>query len=210
MSDTAPTWMDREDVGFWTQAFMTSAESYLESARAAFLPGAHWPTEQRALRLTGYVLLTCTGQLVRALKHAQRVFPELRPAVGSANHLFTEGKALRDMVEHADDYARGGGKNRAALYRERNGAVADATSTIVLGNGHWLGNRFCVERALGEVRNISAALEQIPYPDGGSAPLQDLVLQRSRGEPARIGEHRLGVAQSRFGRGRRHGLDRLS
>ncbi len=44
--------------------------------------------------------------------------------------------------------------------------IADATSTIVDKNGHWLGGRLNVERVVVEVRSIAAAAAQIPAPAG--------------------------------------------
>jgi hypothetical protein len=110
------------------------------------------------------------------VKRSQESFPSIKPACDKARHLFAEGKLLRDMIEHADRYIEGKGRKQAGFVREVEGVatdlpgdapgIADATSTIVDKNGHWLGGRLNVERVMIEVRAIAAAAAQILAPTG--------------------------------------------
>lgn len=80
------------------------------------------------------------------------------------------------MIEHAEDYLEGKGRNQAAFVREAEGVaaaipgsspgIADATSTIVDENGHWLGGRLNVERVIAEVRLIAEEAAKIAVPRG--------------------------------------------
>jgi hypothetical protein len=129
---------------------------------------------QREMELAKYHFVTSLGRLLRNLKRSQDLFPSIKPVCDQAEHLFAEGKLLRDMIEHADEYIEGKGRKQAGFVREAEGVttdlpgdapgIADATSTIVDKNGHWLGGRLNVERVIVEVRAIAAAAAQIPAP----------------------------------------------
>ena|SRR5262245_6010627 len=98
---------------------------------------------------------------MRNLKRSQSLFPSIKTACEQAQHLLAEGKQLRDMIEHADEYMEGKGPKQASFVREAVGVasnlpgdqsgIADATSTIVDENGP-------------EVRAIAEVAAQIPAP----------------------------------------------
>jgi hypothetical protein len=125
--------------------------------------------------LAKYHFVTVVGSLLRNLQRSKELFPSIKPACDKAQHLFAEGKLLRDMIEHADAYIEGKGHKQAQFVREAEGVaanlpgdapgIADATSTIVDDNGHWLGGRLNVERVIAEVRFIVEMATQIPAPE---------------------------------------------
>jgi hypothetical protein len=129
---------------------------------------------QQEMALAMYHFVTTMGSLLRNLKRSQELFPNIKPACDKAQHLFAEGKLLRDMIEHADQYIEGKGKNQADFIREAEGVgsnfpgsspgIVDAISTYVDKNGHWLGGRLNVERVLAEVKAIQVEVEKIPQP----------------------------------------------
>jgi hypothetical protein len=191
-SDQAATFMDHRYLNFWLWACLRDAEAYL-AASAAFrsiagdLRGGGRALDvrafherriaaQREMELAKDHFVTSLGSLLRYLKRSQDLFPSIKPACDQAQHLFTEGKLLRDMIEHADEYMEGKGRKQTGFVREAEGVatdlpgdapgIADATSTIVDKNGHWLGGRLNVERVVVEVRAIVAAAAQIPAPAG--------------------------------------------
>jgi hypothetical protein len=189
-NDQATTFMDHHYLNFWLWACLRDAEAYL-AASAAFrsfltnLGGGGQAFDvrtfqerriaaQREMELAKYHFVTSLGRLLRNLKRSQDLFPSIKPVCDQAEHLFAEGKLLRDMIEHADEYIEGKGRKQAGFVREAEGVttdlpgdapgIADATSTIVDKNGHWLGGRLNVERVIVEVRAIAAAAAQIPAP----------------------------------------------
>ena len=178
--------MDHYELNFWLWACLNDAEAYLEASRILHSTIRGYRTldprtfqEQRIsaqhrMELEKYHFVTALGKLLRTLKRAQHLFPTIQPAYSKANHLINEGKLLRDMIEHADDYQQGGGNNPDKFVREAVGVAtdlpgdkpgtADATSTIIDKNGHWLGGRFNVERAIKEIRAIQDEANKIPPP----------------------------------------------
>ena len=114
------------------------------------------------------------GSLLRHLQRTHEMFRDLKVPYEKAEHLRTEGKDLRDMIEHADEYLGGEGRKQATFVREATGVAvdlpgyqpgtADATSLVIDNNGHWLGGRLNVERALLEIRAMLAVAEKIPAP----------------------------------------------
>jgi len=191
-SDQAPTFMDHHYLNFWLWACLHDAEAYLAASAAFYsiardLRGGGEAFDirafherriisQRQMDLAKYHFVTSLGSLLRNLKRSQSLFPSIKPACDQAQHLFAEGKLLRDMIEHADEYTEGKGQKQAGFVREAEGVatdlpgdapgIADATSTIVDKNGHRLGGRLNVERVIAEVRAIAAAAAQIPAPAG--------------------------------------------
>jgi hypothetical protein len=86
------------------------------------------------------------------------------------------------MVEHSDDYEQGKGKDQANYVRQGpelnlpgdQPGTADATSTIVNDEGHWLGGRLCVEKALPCLRRLLNQLQSTsiaPWNDAACQPL---------------------------------------
>lgn len=176
------TWSDHYQLTFWLWGFMRNAEIYLKSSNEAWEAldeifsddMSNWQAAKarsdalfRQTTLEAYHLVTSMGVLIRVLKRAQHLFPEIQPPFSRANHLLKEGKELRDMIEHAygkDGYLAGGGRNRDKFVREEAGIAADATSTIVKDDGHWLGNRLCVERVIKEVQAIKEIADRLKAP----------------------------------------------
>jgi hypothetical protein len=173
-----PTWIDHHELNFWLWACLKDGEAYLQSSRDLFsFPRLAVPQRialQRNLELEKYHFVTALGKLLRVLKRAQHLFPVIQPAYSRANHLINEGKLLRDMIEHSDDYQKGGGYHPDKFVHEATNVAtnlpgdkpgtADATSTIIDENGHWLGGRFNVERAVIEIRLIQDEVNKIPAP----------------------------------------------
>jgi hypothetical protein len=198
-SDEGPTYMEHHYLNFWLWACLQDGEAYLSasaalrSVTAELRPTAGKPmpdirtfndrriAAQQQMELAKYHFVTVVGSLLRNLNRSQELFPSIKPACDKAQHLFAEGKLLRDMIEHADEYIEGKGRKQADFVREAEGVatnlpgdapgVADATSTIVDENGHWLGGRLNVERVLAEVRAIAAEAGQIPAPSATRPPL---------------------------------------
>jgi hypothetical protein len=129
---------------------------------------------RQRIELEKYHFVTAVGSLLRNLKRSQELFPSIKPACDKAQHLFAEGKDLRDMIEHADAYVEGKGRKQEEFLREAEDVAtnlpgnapgsADATSTIIDDKGHWLGGRLNVEQVIAEVRVIEEEAKKIPAP----------------------------------------------
>jgi hypothetical protein len=115
------------------------------------------------------------GTLIKALTRLSPLFPPVQVLFEKTEHLRKEGTYLRNMIEHADKNVaaqkrgapRGGFIRKSNLLPELPGSsagTADATSVVVDQNGHWLGGRLNVERAVVEVRAIYDAAAAIPPP----------------------------------------------
>lgn len=179
----APTWRDHHELTFWLWAFMRNADVYLQASQVAQRASeeifrhdtSRWQELgerardlQNETTLFAYHLVTSMGVLIRVLKRAQHLFPTIQPPYSRANHLLKEGKELRDMIEHAygkDGYLAGNGKHKDKFVRQEAGVTADATSTIINNEGHWLGNRLCVEKVILEVREIKEAADKLAPPE---------------------------------------------
>ncbi|WP_173509885.1 hypothetical protein [Sinorhizobium psoraleae] len=166
------------ELNFWLWAFMRNADAYLLSSAALdqefSSEAVDWQASvrkheflMRESTLAAHHFVTSMGVLIRVLKLAQNLFPEVQPPFSRASHLLKEGKELRDMVEHAygkGGYLTGGGHHPERFIREDAGIAADATSTIIKDGKHWLGNRLCVEHVIVEVQAIKAAADRIKPP----------------------------------------------
>jgi hypothetical protein len=177
-----PTWMDHYYLNFWLWACLHDAEAYLGSSRQfnsviGSIP--HNPQEKSAaqnrLELNKYHFVMTVASLVKHLNRLAPLFPGIQPAFDAAIHLKKEGLYLRNMIEHAEknqDAAdkgtpRGGFVRKSNLLSDLPGnspGTADATSTIIDNDGHWLGGRLNVERVVAEVRPIYDAAQAIPLP----------------------------------------------
>jgi hypothetical protein len=118
------------------------------------------------------------GSLVKCLPRLATLFPSIQPAFNAAKHLQKEGLYLRNMIEHAETNLEAAkkskkGTTRGGFVRKSNllsnlpgnrGGSADAISTIIDNEGHWLGARLNVERVIAEVRLIYEAALAIPPP----------------------------------------------
>jgi hypothetical protein len=188
-SEQTATYMDHHYLNFWLWACLRNGEAYLAASAALHGVIAELPTRgldirtfnqkrmtaRREMELAKYHFVTVVGSLLRNLERSQDLFPNIKPACNRAQHLFAEGKLLRDMIEHADDYFDGKGREpgfvREAVDVATNlpgsaPGIVDATSTIVDKNGHWLGGRLNVERVMAEVRAIANEAAQIQVPSG--------------------------------------------
>jgi hypothetical protein len=121
-----------------------------------------------------------TGSLVKHLNRLAPLFPSIQPPFNAAEHLKKAGLYLRNMIEHEEknlDAAnkgtpRGGFVRKSNLLSDLPGdspGAADATSTIIDNDGHWLGGRLNVEQVIAEVGPIFEAAQAIPPPS--SIPL---------------------------------------
>jgi hypothetical protein len=180
MSDQvpAPTTRDYDDLTFWLWAFITDAEAFLHFAaeRSRKIRIRSTGFQERAIdalqvRLAQYHLATCMGSMLRQLDRLNQLFPGVQAAYEGAKHLRQEGKELRDFIEHADEYAAGKGrKNKRERYFRRTkkllpnlpgAAKIDALSMVKNQDGHWIGGRLNVERALAEAKAISIEAQKI-------------------------------------------------
>jgi hypothetical protein len=176
------TWSDHNEMIFWLWAALKTGERFLHTShelssvqKAMFAqPMEKWGDHKAELNdiksqstLESHQFLNALGVLLRVLQRSQHLFPTVQPPYSRANHTITEGKLLRDLVEHAygkDGYLAGGGKMKDKFVKEEAGMAADAVSLIVKDDGHWLGNRLCVERSLEEIRAIQIEALKVPAP----------------------------------------------
>jgi hypothetical protein len=156
-----PTWMDHYYLNFWLWACLHDAEAYLEASRQFIsartrIASKDWAASreerlstQRRKDLNQYHFVMTMGSLVKHLTRLAPLFPSIQPAFDAAKHLQKEGLYLRNMIEHADTNLeaankgtpRGGFVRKSNLLPEFPGnsrGSADATSTIIDQDGHWL------------------------------------------------------------------------
>jgi hypothetical protein len=172
-----PTWMDHHNLNFWLWACLHDAEAYIESSRQLNSITSHNErlSARKHLDLNQYHFAMAMGSLVKRLTRLAPLFPSIQPAFNVAEHLKKEGLYLRNMIEHAETNLEAAkkGKPRGGFVRKSNllsnlpgdrHGTADATSTIIDNDGHWLGGRLNVERVISEVRPIYEAAQAIPPP----------------------------------------------
>jgi hypothetical protein len=185
--------MDHHDLNFWLWACLHDAETYLESSRqftSSIIGGPKdWATfddererlsaqRRRRLDLDKYHFAMTMGSLVKRLSRLATLFPSIQPPFNAAERLQKEGLTLRNMIEHEETNLEAAKKSKKGTPRggfvrtsnllstlpgNRQGS-ADATSTIIDNDGHWLGGRLNVERVIVEVRLIYEAAQAIPPP----------------------------------------------
>ncbi|WP_422156416.1 hypothetical protein KV699_07250 [Vreelandella titanicae] len=179
-------WFDHQQLNFWLWACLRDASNYLDISResdATFKAifsspiGINKEASERHGQLkneqdlAAYHFTVTMGNLLRLLSRAQHLFPAIQPSYSQARHLLTEGKGLRDMIEHAhgnDGYLVGNGREQENFVRDdapRPGITVDAISTIIDESGHWLGGRLCVEKVIEEVTPIYDVAREIPPPE---------------------------------------------
>jgi len=176
------TWWDHHELTFWLWATLKNADHYLslsvkytQTSESMFDKNMEQWKDARAeledlsrqTSLAAYHFVTAMGVLIRVLKRSQHLFPSIQPPYSRANHLLKEGKEIRDMIEHAygkDGYLAGGGRQKDKFVRQEAGIAADATSTIIKDDGHWLGNRLCVEKVITELRAINEEAMKLEAP----------------------------------------------
>jgi hypothetical protein len=181
-----PTWMDWYELKLWLWAFLEDAQAFLDASQKRHainispptVPPRPWTERLTAgarFDLSKYHFVMTMGTLVKTLTRVSPLFPTVQDLFEKAEHLREEGTYLRNMVEHADKNiaAASKGRPRGGFVRKSNllpeipgssGGTADATSVLIDQNGHWLGGRFNVERAVVEVRAIYEAAGPIPPP----------------------------------------------
>jgi hypothetical protein len=187
-----PTYMDHYYLSFWLRACLHDAEAYLESSRRFTSAMGNNPKdwaafqkERSSLRhtmdLNKYHFIMTMGSLAKNLQQLAALFPSVQPAYEAAEHLRKEGLYLRNMVEHADTNLQAASKGtpRGGFVRKSNllpelpgssGGLADATSTIINNEGHWLGGRLNVEKIIAEVQLIYDAVQATPPPYSSGLP----------------------------------------
>jgi len=164
-----PTWMDHHQLNFWLWAFLRNGQAYLESSQkdcAAFenrfseeaptISREQVELARRECELTKYHFVVTMGSLIRVLDKARHQFPSIQAPYSRASNL-REGRSLRGLIEHADEYFSGRGKHRDQWehHDTARGIITDASCTEINKDGHWLGGRFNVERAIAEVEVIA-------------------------------------------------------
>lgn len=163
------TFWDHHELTFWLWATLKNADHYLSSsAKCEEAPESILRSETA---LAAYHFVTAMGVLIRVLERSQHLFPSIQPPYSRANHLLKEGIELRGMIEHAygkDGYHAGGGHHRDRFVRQEDGIAADATSTIIKNDGHWLGNRLCVEKVQAELLEINQEVMRLKAPQGNA------------------------------------------
>ena len=89
-------------------------------------------------RRAKYHFVSTMGSLLRHLQRTHEMFRDLKVPYEKAEHLRTEGKDLRDMIEHADEYLGGEGRKQATFVREATGVAVDpGTSRVPLTRRVW-------------------------------------------------------------------------
>ena len=130
---------------------------------------------QKLMELSKYHFVMTMGSLFRHLHQVVPKFPAMKSRFEAAQHLRKEGLALRNMIEHADKNLQAAAKGtpRGGFARKSGAAadlpgnahgIADATSTVVDNDGHWLGGRLNVERVVVELRDLLEAAKAVQPP----------------------------------------------
>ena len=184
--------MDHYYLQFWPWACVADGEDFLRASSEyaaitkalRITPHSEWIEKRKLaqahMELAKYHFVSTMGSLLRHMKPTHSLFPDIKSAWDKAQHLQKEGKDLRDMIEHSDQYRAGEGRKQDSFFREPEGAplnlpgdrpgIADATSLIVKSDGHWLGGRLNVERIVAEARLILSEAEKISAPVPHRAP----------------------------------------
>lgn len=189
MSEPKPTWWDHHQMTFWVWATIADGEAFLATFEALddhVKAGPEGPGGLRAfndrrqelhavMTLSKHHFVATAAAMMRVLKLARPLFPEIHSAYDGASHLHAEARGLRNMLEHAEGYLMTGGQGEFPSQFTRDntppsavpgdeGGTADATSIIRDSRGVWLGGRFNVQKALAETRAIQAAALTVETP----------------------------------------------
>lgn len=194
MADKTLDYMDWQNLSFWPWALIQSGQVYLAAQDRYIGPesslnnldaffGMNYAERmkfnedrqkaQHEFQLASYNFVSVVGMTVRLLKGLQTKFPQIVPACDAASHLFGEGKALRDMIEHSDEYLEGKGRKQEDFVRHdapAPGFITDATGTIIHNGTPWLGGRLNVHQALQEAEAIFAVAKTVPRPQSSEIP----------------------------------------
>ena len=138
----APSYWDHHQLNFWLWACLHDAEAYLKadhdfltSLRSGPGPTATYAQHQawrarsdeirRLIDLEKYHFVATMGSLLRILRRSRELFPAIQTTIDNAQHLMKEGKNLRDMIEHADQYREGKGRKQSEFLREAAGIAEE-------------------------------------------------------------------------------------
>lgn len=187
-TENQATWWDHRQLNFWLWAAIHDGNQYLAAstnvrmlARAMATPTTlairvrlrqQWDEALQLVDLQGYHFIVSLGRAMPILQRAQHLFPTIQPIYSKSNHLINEARPLRNMVEHSHEYLRGEGWDQQNFHREGptvnlpgdQPGTADAISTVTNDEGHWLGGRLCVEKALKELTALLDHARTIPAP----------------------------------------------
>lgn len=178
-----PTYLDYYEITHWSWACCYQGERYLHESALSntafeklFNEQSDEQTKQEVnlcqakQNLAAYDFMSALGILLKILPRTKNLFPQLEKVIANAQHIQKEGRYLRNMLEHAHDdgsYLRGGGHYPQDFIRHTEFFSADATSTVITEEGHLLGGRLLVERALSELYPIYEAAQKISPPKDG-------------------------------------------
>ncbi|WP_429911180.1 hypothetical protein [Glycocaulis sp.] len=162
-------WFHQQCIELWPWAIendglvLLNANDKLEQSLAAKMerwrdPQAEADYEEARLsfEIERFHFISTIGEAAVRLKWACATYPELEPHLQKAAHLFTEGRELRNMTVHVDEYFEGRGHQQSRFERSDviQGVTADASSTVINEHGLWLGGRFNVQIAISEARAL--------------------------------------------------------
>lgn len=121
----------------------------------------------KQLSFDKYHFVTTMGSLLRILKISKSIWPVLQPSYSASTHLLQEGQIIRGLIEHSEEYFAGKGKNPDKWERPdlKGLGISDASSMTIDEDGHWIGGRLNIERAMKEVAAIAIVSASIPEPD---------------------------------------------
>jgi hypothetical protein len=127
---------------------------------------------RNSVELEKHHFMVTLSSAVHHLKRLLPLFPSIEPQYAAARHTFEEGQRLRNLICRADErqakQAEARNSGASELTDSRPGE-ANATSTVVDHDGHWLGGRLCVEKVVAELRPLLDAVKVIP-PVPGERP----------------------------------------
>lgn|GEM_PF-5174154 len=175
-----PTWWQWHQLNFWMWACLENGQRYLDAHTEMMRVVRSFPSgnstshtewreayilAQNNCNLAKYNFVLSVGKTIRILTRSKKMFPEICSVCDEAVHLFQEGPELRNMIEHDEEYFEGNGRKQNEFVRQNDGGSADASSVIVTSEGHFLGGRFIVEKAIAELEVIYAVVASVPEPE---------------------------------------------
>lgn len=109
------------------------------------------------------LFLVALNKVNRWARELQKIAPEQSTGVPRFVESFAEGKKLRDIHEHDDEYLTGRGQKRSQLiYTTEDGWLsADAFSTITVNGEILLGGRVSVQKMLSEAQRLQESITTV-------------------------------------------------
>jgi hypothetical protein len=161
-----------QNLTFWLGAALHNARQYIvvsnERALSLMMPDDDddWlmrlheigPNVRDRQRLAEYNVLTSFDALVRLLKEARRIFPEIRPVCSEAKHLIEESKNLLALHDDADV------RYKKLIPEDGPTHLPHAKGGPFPSSGYWIAGRLNVEQAVAEIKAIQKFARDIPYP----------------------------------------------